>query len=238
MNPSRIPCAYTTFRVLLLVALSLTVMRGQSLSDTTERPLAEEEHAPIASRSRILLGIGSAMVSGGVANSPMEFSAGFAFETVDPSMAAVGLVVQRYPFKSTFDLKPVLDGGLTTVGIEGTLRWYRTPAFTFMGHYLGLGAGLHLLFWSYTVERNLPTYDEEGNQTGTDWVKHDANIGLDLHGAVGLDLAQLLPVALEGEIRPGVFFVSPHTFGKFKNELIEAQLYLKLRVSLRIALPE
>jgi hypothetical protein len=195
------------------------------------------EETPTVYRPHFGLGLGSGMVSSGDLYGLSEFFLSWSFLTNGDIVASASLAFQDIPLQKTSALNASLDGGLNLLGIALDFRWYRTPGYTFIGHYLSGGVGLYGLFWEYRNELELPHYDSEGYFTGYELVKHDVLGALDLHGGLGLDLGQIWSVNLEGELSPGLVFGLGRTMKGFDNDVFKPFLYMKLRVSIRFASP-
>jgi hypothetical protein len=196
-----------------------------------------DENTPTVYRSHFGLGLGSGMVSSGDLYGLSEFFLSWSFLHKEDIVVSASLAFQDIPLQKTSALNASLDGGLFLLGIAMDVRWYRTPDYTFIGHYLSGGVGLYGLFWEYRNELELPHYDSEGYFTGYELVKHDVLGALDLHGGLGLDLGQIWSVNLEGELSPGFVFGLGRTMKGFDNDVFKPFLYAKLRVSIRFASP-
>jgi hypothetical protein len=203
------------------------------------RPAFSEDDAlvPVAHRPHFGIGIGSGMVSSGDLFGMSEFYLSWS-PSSEGNVAVSGYVAfQDIPLQKTSALNASLDGGLFFAGVGADMRWYRTPHYTFIGHYLSAGVGLYGLFWEYKNEIELPTYDEDGNFKGYERIKRDVLGALDLHGGIGFDLGQVWHVNLEGEISPGLVFGLGRTLNDCDNDVFKPFFYLKMRVAVRFATP-
>jgi hypothetical protein len=212
---------------------------GAAPLSTMMRSIQDEEESrprtPVRD-SYLGFGIGTGAISIGDLYGMTEFSACFTKPFGDDEVGAVYLLVQHAPVQHTSRLKASLNGGVTIVGIVGDFRFYRTPLYTFIGHYLSAGIGVHALVWEYLHELQLPQYDDNDMFTGYERVTNDAILGFDLHAGMGFDIGQVWGAHLEGEVTPGLMLWSGKSTKGFNNDLFKPFLYLKARVMARIAL--
>lgn len=181
-------------------------------------------------------GVGTGLVSSGDLYGLSEFSVSLAKDLSDDEAGAAYVLVQHSPLRHTSRLNESLDGGVTIIGLAADYRFYRTPSYTAIGHYLGAGVALQALFWEYLNELQLPQYDDQDVFIGYERVKHDVLFGFDVHGAIGIDIGQVWDFHIEGEISPGLMFWSGKSQKGFNNTIFKPFFYLKGRVMARIAL--
>jgi hypothetical protein len=119
--------------------------------------------------------------------------------------------------KSIRDNMPIASAGVQ-------VRWFTTPQYTLLGHYLFGGLAYSYMMWDY----------KHSITSGSDYISSDALQGGDLFVGTGVNVVQTPAVQLGVELCGGVMAWDNTTREGFDNDIFAGFPYLKLRVVLSL----
>jgi len=121
---------------------------------------------------------------------------------------------------------PIKDGlSLIEAGME--YRSYVPAAYSSIGNYYSLGAGLVYASWHYSAPIGLAETSESSL---------DYTLGCDLHCGTGFILGRSEPLSCDVYVTPGVVLFLMNTVHGYSNGIFPPLLYLKVRLSLSAAI--
>lgn len=120
------------------------------------------------------------------------------------------------------DLDAAINDGITILSFGLRYKYFTTPTYTFLGHYITMGAGYTRMFWRYRNE-----IEVDDRTIGSDSIE-----GLEVFAGMGLHLAQTRHFQFGLEVLPGAIIWSPTTTEGFDNDVFSNPLMLKLRATI------
>jgi hypothetical protein len=142
------------------------------------------------------------------------------------------------PVQQTSKLSQSLSDGVFMLNVGASYRFFTTPEYTFLGHYLIIGGGLEWMFWNYKNPIQSPRTDNWGNIIGYDRISSDNIAGFDLHFGTGINIAQFPLLRLGGELTPGIIVWGFKTSEGFSNDIFFPFLYVKFKITMNLHLPD
>jgi len=131
---------------------------------------------------------------------------------------------------STFEQS--LSGGvfLLQAGFDARLnpQW----KYGYFCPYFILGGKLDMMMWTYKNAIEAAVYDDDGYQTGTEMVRHDFMIGIELYTGIGINIVHNEKFELGVECIPGTVIWMPGTYQGFDNDVFPTFAYTRFGLHL------
>lgn len=121
---------------------------------------------------------------------------------------------------SEFDRSLEGDASLINLGLD--YKVYFTPRYTFLSFYIILGGSLQTMYWRY--ENPVTTANDE-------IISRDSMGGFELHGGLGMLIAQTGNFQIGGEILPSLSFWNGTTDKGFTNDVFDPFNSIMFRVT-------
>jgi len=131
---------------------------------------------------------------------------------------------------STFEQS--LSGGVFLLNAGLDVRLNPQWKYGYFCPYFIIGGKLNMMFWDYKNAIEAPVYNDEGYQTGTEMVRHDFMVGLELYTGIGINIVHNQKFELGVECQPGAIIWMPGTYQGFDNDVFPTFTYTKFGLHL------
>lgn len=116
-------------------------------------------------------------------------------------------------------LENAIDGGISKLSLGLRYKYFTTPRYTFLGHYLIVGAGYTDMLWRYRNDIQV-----DGRTIGSDSIG-----GVEVFAGMGFHLMQTRHFQFGVEVLPSAILWFPYTREGFDNDIFGNPMMLKLR---------